>query len=436
MFFQLSLPVGDWVKKGSYPTAWAISPLSSCSCCYSCGGVRGGTKPRCTSARDQDRCPAVEKLASLQQAPGRLHVETWAGREGNPSLPISQVVEILPGCADMVTRLLPLFFSSVSPGPGREVRNGIGWSLMEITAMSGVWFFRGALAGSSAFFAFVAFARWVEKGSFFTAWAVPSFFVFLFILVWARHGYRAQTGKRCWPLLDRLWRAVAPLMQPWCAEGEVPSAANLNLYRGRSSYVGWHSDDEPLFGERGEAKLIVSVSFVTQALFKWKGKSCPSNDGRSCWLGHGDILVMDGQCQDEFRHCTDPGSDQERINVTFRWIRQHVASCPFSRTGVACCLPTIAQGSSAAVTRVVGYGAFWAFWVLLGVLCIWKERGTSFVGVPSCLQDSGYEGVPTAGHALWSEVGGEHHLRNPPGVHWFAPKCALCTQVVEVIPFV
>ena len=37
-----------------------------------------------------------------------------------------------------------------------------------------------------------------------------------------------------------------------------------------------------------------------------------------------------------------------------------------------CCLPKCAQGSSAAVTRVVGYGAFWAFWVLLGVLCIWE----------------------------------------------------------------
>ena len=24
--------------------------------------------------------------------------------------------------------------------------------------------------------------------------------------------------------------------------------------------MGWHSDNEPLFGERGEAKLIVSVS--------------------------------------------------------------------------------------------------------------------------------------------------------------------------------
>ena len=82
-------------------------------------------------------------------------------------------------------------------------------------------------------------------------------------------------------------------MKPWCAEGDVPAAANL---RGRSSHVGWHSDDKPLFGKRGEAKLIVSVSFGTQAPFKWKGKSCPINDGHSCWLGHGDILVMDGQC--------------------------------------------------------------------------------------------------------------------------------------------
>ena len=125
--------------------------------------------------------------------------------------------------------------------------------------------------------------------------------------------------------------------------------------------MGWHSDDEPLSGERGEAKLIVSVSFGTQALFKWKGTSCPSNDGHS---------VMDGQCQDEFRHCTDPGSDQERINITFRWVKQHVASCSFLRTGVTCCLPTCARVLSFSDTEIVEIGSFWAFWLLLGTLCI------------------------------------------------------------------
>ena len=40
----------------------------------------------------------------------------------------------------------------------------------------------------------------------------------------------------------------------------MPSSANLNLLSGRNSREG-HSDDQPLFGERGETKLIVSVSF-------------------------------------------------------------------------------------------------------------------------------------------------------------------------------
>ena len=280
--------------------------------------------------RNKAECPAVEKSASLQQAPGRLHVKTWAGRNGNPNLQISQVVEILPGCADMVTCLHPPLFSSVSPGPGREVRNAMGWSLLEKTARSGVLLFRGAYQGSSAFFAFSTFPGWVKKGSFLTAWAVlPLSSCSCSYLYGRGTAVGPQSGERCWPLLDRLRRAIAPLMKPWCAEGDLPTAANLNLYRRRFSQVGWHSDDEPLFGERGEAKLIDSGSFGTQALFKWKGKSCPNNDSHSCWLGHGDILVMDGQCQDEFRHCTDPGSDQERINITFRWVKQHVASCSF-----------------------------------------------------------------------------------------------------------
>ena len=47
-------------------------------------------------------------------------------------------------------------------------------------------------------------------------------------------------------------------MSPWCADGDVPTAANLNLYGGSRSYVSWHCDDEPLFGGIGEPKLIVS----------------------------------------------------------------------------------------------------------------------------------------------------------------------------------
>ena len=112
-------------------------------------------------------------------------------------------------------------------------------------------------------------------------------------------------------------------------------------------------------GRCGTSKLIVSVSFGSLVSFKRKAKSCLDGEISSCCLGHGDILVMDGQCQDEFLHCTDPGLEQERINVTFRWIKQHTVSCPL-RTGVACCLPTCAQGLSILVAGVVEKGIIWA----------------------------------------------------------------------------
>ena len=160
-------------------------------------------------------------------------------------------------------------------------------------------------------------------------------------------------------------------MKPWCAEEEVPTAANLNLYRGGNSCVGWHRDDELLFGEFGEAKLIVSVSLGGSAVFKWKRRSCLDDEGHLCCLGHGDILVMDGRCQDKLLHRTDPCREQERINITFRWIKTTCCLLFLClRTGVACCLPTCARGFSLSGTELVEKGSFLAFWLLLGTLCI------------------------------------------------------------------
>ena len=212
---------------------------------------------------------------------------------------------------------------------------------------------------------------WERKGSYHTAWAVPCDSLCSCSYAYG-HGpaIGPHTGERCWSLLARVWRAIAPLMQPWCTEGEVPTAANLNLYRGWKSCVGWHCDDKPLFGKCGGAKIIVSVSLGNFAVFGWRRQSCPDDEGRSCRLDHGDILVMDGQCQDEFLHRTDPGREQDRINITFRWVKQHVSSCPLLKAGVACCLSTCAQGSSVSVTELVGKGAAWGLLVLLVVLFI------------------------------------------------------------------
>ena len=156
---------------------------------------------------------------------------------------------MVPGCAVSVARPSCPDNSPVSPGPGRVIRNMLGWLLMEKTARSGVWLFRGAFQEESLFSSLVAAGDWVRKGSYHTAWSVPSGSSCSCSYAYGQGpAIGPHTGKRCWPLLATVSRAIAPLMKPWCAEGEVPTAANLNLYRGWSSSVGWHRDDEPLFG--------------------------------------------------------------------------------------------------------------------------------------------------------------------------------------------
>ena len=55
------------------------------------------------------------------------------------------------------------------------------------------------------------------------------------------------------------------------------------------------------------------------------------------------------------------------------------------------------------------YGERWD-WRFLGFLvsswCLVHLGSASFAGLPCCVQDLGYIGVPPAGHALRAEVGG------------------------------
>ena len=49
-------------------------------------------------------------------------------------------------------------------------------------------------------------------------------------------GHTLESGAG--PLLAGVWSAIALLMKPWCAEGDVPTAANLNLLPGMEFVCG------------------------------------------------------------------------------------------------------------------------------------------------------------------------------------------------------
>ena len=170
--------------------------------------------------------------AHTQQTPLKLHVETWEGLLRNQGPKIFREVEIAPGCAVRVACPSCLDYYLEPPGPGIVIRNMLGWSRLVKTESSGVWVFRGALQGENLFSSLDEVGDWVRKGSYHTAWAVSCDSSCTFSYSYGQGpAMGPHTGQRCWPMLAGVWRAIAHLMKPWCAEGEVPTAANLNLYQ-------------------------------------------------------------------------------------------------------------------------------------------------------------------------------------------------------------
>lgn len=92
----------------------------------------------------------------------------------------------------------------------------------------------------------------------------------------------------------------------------------LNYYRNGLDHMGWHADDEPLFGDN---PTIGSVSFGVERDFILRSIS-DSTVKYLYKLGDGDVLVMSGATQKYFKHCIPKRSTVSagRINLTFRKI--------------------------------------------------------------------------------------------------------------------
>ncbi|KAL6992917.1 Alpha-ketoglutarate-dependent dioxygenase alkB 2 [Sarracenia purpurea var. burkii] len=115
----------------------------------------------------------------------------------------------------------------------------------------------------------------------------------------------------------------------------------LNRYKGGNDYVGWHADDEKLYGSTPE---IVSISLGCDRDFLLKKKpskksqdkrvdgepppvkrvkkNSESNQQHSFTLKHGSLLLMRGYTQRDWVHSVPKRAKAEaiRINLTFRHV--------------------------------------------------------------------------------------------------------------------
>ena len=258
----------------------------------------------------------------------------------------------------------------VSPGPGERIRQLKGWSKVCGTAQSGIWVLKGN-ARTCMFPANLDHLRveWKKQGSYKTAWVTPGHDCLCSYKYGHGAAVRPQTNKAIWDGVIGLWGRVAPFLSPWCGKKELPTGVNLNHYDGSRSCVRWHSDNESLFGPRDSPKLIVSLSLGNPVEFKVRRVS--DRVTSSITLDHGDVLVMDGSAQSEYLHCTMPGLQGPRVNLTYRWVAQHTASCPLAGV-VGCLLPSCVQGLAEPGSRFWENGENnWSFsWKLAFLLFI------------------------------------------------------------------
>ena len=162
-------------------------------------------------------------------------------------------------------------------------------------------------------------------------------------------------------------------------------------------------------------------------------------------LDHGDLLVMDGLTQSEYVHCTASGLQGPRVNLTFRWVAQHIASCPLAGA-VGCVLPSCVQGLAEPGPRGEwGWGNKWSSsWslvllllILVSVLLISIRREHRYSGQrPSC----SVVHFPSRGRARW--VGGRRWPLSRrrqiskgvsfyfPCVSFFGKNFTLCSRVL------
>lgn len=147
-------------------------------------------------------------------------------------------------------------------------------------------------------------------------------------------------SERFTQVMDKITEHVFERLFPHLATEDWPNSANCNWYEEPYHGVGWHADDERLFGGLEHDCPIISLSLGGSREF-WFGlreSQLADKPLKSTIIEHdlhdGDIATMEGMFQKHIVHfvpITRPGpyspKVSSRINITWRWILNHRQSC-------------------------------------------------------------------------------------------------------------
>merc|ERR1719401_2827963 len=130
-------------------------------------------------------------------------------------------------------------------------------------------------------------------------------------------------------------REILADVMPLCgitSETEWPNSCFLNLYEDGGG-VGWHADDEPLFQGLRRDCPIVSLSLGQARNFDMYAEPASSSEDPAYFrlrLESGDLCTMEGMFQKYYWHSAprEPDASEPRINLTWRWIVEHLPDCP------------------------------------------------------------------------------------------------------------
>ena len=109
------------------------------------------------------------------------------------------------------------------------------------------------------------------------------------------------------------------------------NSANLNVYQNGNQCLGFHADDEDLFKTANGETCICSLSLGATREFGLKLKGQDDSEAFRVNLESGDVLWMEGQCQQHWQHALfrDPDVRDARINITWRILTQHTSLCEY-----------------------------------------------------------------------------------------------------------